>query len=135
MELVRRSSSIGRALFHLCFKVKYCHKVFENKEFEQRCRELLFEAASRAGIIIYEIGFDRDHVHLIADIGLHSIPEAVKLLKGYSAHKLLDEFPHVKKRYFWGSGLWSPAIFFESVGQDYGFVADYVRNQGNTAGL
>lgn len=135
MELVRRSSSIGKAMFHLCFKVKYCKKIFDNKTIEQRCRQLLCEAASSNDIEVYEIGFDRDHVHMVADIGLHSIPEVAKLLKGYSGHKLLEEYHWMKMQYFWGSGFWSPATFFESIGKDYGFVADYVRNQGNTASL
>jgi len=39
----------------------------------------------------------------------------------------------MKSKYFWGSGLWSPMIYFDSIGQtgqDPERIANYVRNQG-----
>lgn len=136
MQLVRTSSSIGRMLVHVCFIVKYRHKVFRDFRLKQRCEALLREAASRAGIVIDSIGFDVDHVHMVVDIGLRSMAEVAKLLKGYSGYKLLREFADVKTRYFWGSGFWSPAYYFRSVGQNYAAISSYVANQPlNTTGL
>jgi REP element-mobilizing transposase RayT len=43
-------------------------------------------------IDIQEIGFDKDHVHIIVDIGLYSIVEVAKKLKGVSGYKLLRAF-------------------------------------------
>ena len=128
--LVKRSSSIGQLNVHICFVVKYRHKIFDDKKIEQRCKELLLEAAQRMKIRIDVSGFDRDHVHLVIDLGIRSIPEITKQLKGYSGYKLLREFPEVKARYFWGSGLWSPVVFFQSLGHDYDAIEDYVRGQG-----
>ena len=123
-------------LVHICFTVKYRHKIFNDAAVKQRCEQLLREAASRAGIKIDSIGFDIDHVHMVVDIGLHGMAEIAKLLKGYSGYKLLHEFPDVKARYFWSSGFWSPAYFFKSVGQNYDAVSSYVANQPlNTTGL
>jgi REP element-mobilizing transposase RayT len=36
----------------------------------------------------------------------------------------------LKKRYFWGSGLWNPATYFDSVGNNASAVRKYVKNQG-----
>lgn len=124
------SSSVGRAIFHLCFKIKYSHRIFRHEVVEQRCRQIFTEIAISHKIEIYEIGFDMDHVHLTADIGLHSIPEIAKLFKGISAKLLLREFPFLKHHYFYGSGLWSPAVFFDSIGRNIEEVNTYVKNQG-----
>ena len=128
-DLSSYSSSVGRAVFHLCFKAKYSHKVFENKQVEQRCKEIFQEVASLHRFSIQEIGFDKDHVHLVVDVGLKGIAEIAKLLKGTSGYKLLHEFPWLKREYFWDSGLWSPATFFDSLGRNVEEVSDYVKSQ------
>ena len=128
-DLTRHSSSVGRAVFHLCFKVRYSHKIFVNKKIEQRCMEIFNEVASLYKFSIQEIGFDKDHVHLVVDVGLRGTAEIAKLLKGTSGYKLLREFPFLKKEYFWESGLWSPATFFDSLGRNIEDVSDYVKSQ------
>ena len=128
-DLTRHSSSIGRAVFHMSFKVKYCHKIFEFRQVKKRCEEIFIEVAVAHKITITEIGFDKDHVHLVVDIGLKSIPEVAKLLKGTSGKLLLKEFPWLKKQYFWNSGLWSPATFFDSLGRNIQEVSNYVKSQ------
>ena len=126
------SSSVGKNVMHVCFKTKYCHRVFDDERVKGRCEEIFRETAGRYGMAIREIGFDHDHVHLTVDAGPnHSPASMAKALKGNSGHRLLHEFPHLKQRYFWGSGLWSPAYYFDSVGGRTSSEIDaYVRNQG-----
>jgi REP element-mobilizing transposase RayT len=73
---------------------------------------------------------------LVVEIGLLGVWEVAKALKGRSAHFLLREFTWLKKKYFWGSGVWSPAVYFDGVGNR---TADqmraYVREQGRQAKL
>lgn len=128
-NLIRRSHSIGRMVVHLSFKIKYCHKVFRYEYFKERCKEIFFEVSKKYNIMILEIGFDLDHVHMIVDIGLHSIVQVCKWFKGNSGYKLLKEFPEIKQKYFWGSGLWAPTKFFDSVGRDYDSISEYVKSQ------
>jgi len=75
---------------------------------------------------------DDNHAHMVIDVALHPIPNIVKKLKGYSAKKLLQEYPWLKKKYFWASGLWNPAYFFDSLGSDVEKVVRYVKKQGLT---
>ncbi len=128
-DLTRRSSSIGRAVFHICFKVKYSHRIFEFEKVKRRCEEVFTEVSIAYKFSITSIGFNKDHVHLIADIGLLSVSQIAKLLKGTSAKVLLREFPWLKEEYFYGSGLWSPATFFDSLGRNIDEVSDYVKSQ------
>ena len=117
------------------FKVKYCHKIFDDKEVEKRCAEIFHEVSEKYGLIIDEIGFNRDHVHIDIDGGPNYAPKDIaKRLKGTSGRKLLKEFPYLKKKYFWGSGMWNPSYYFDSIGSRTKEEIDiYIRNQGNKA--
>ena len=132
-NFVSYSSSIGRLELHISFKVKYCHPIFSHEKITARCKEIFFAVAKKYGITIKEIGFDKDHVHMV--VLLHpsmSVSQAAKLLKGTSGRLLLQEFPYMKAKDFWGSGLWSPVVYFDSIGQDPEEISSYVRNQGNS---
>ena len=131
-DFIRGSSSVFRLEAHMSFKIKYCYNVFDIVEFKERCEELLLKAAAEAGVEITEIGFDRNHVHI--DIRWMritlSVDQIAKKLKGTTARKLLNEFPGVKRRFFWGSGLWSPVIYGDSLGREPEQLRSYIRNQG-----
>jgi putative transposase len=72
-----------------------------------RCRELLREIARSQEMTIYAGSVNRDHVHLLVGIPPQlAVSRAVQFLKGKGSHKLLSEFPALKKRY-WGQHLWA----------------------------
>jgi len=81
-NFTRRSSTIGRHLMHIGFKVKYCHNIFQYKRIEHVCRNIFLQTAKDIDIDIQELGFDENHVHMIVDIGIRSMPEVAKYLKG-----------------------------------------------------
>ncbi|HIG96979.1 MAG TPA: IS200/IS605 family transposase [Candidatus Aenigmarchaeota archaeon] len=131
MEFDRGSSSVYRLEFHVSYKVKYCHEVFDIPEVKARCQKIFYEVAALHGITIIEIGFDGDHVHM--DIRMtrsHNPCDVDKWFKGNSGRKLLAEFPQVKKRYFWGSGFWGGQAYWDSVGREPEVIRNYVKNQG-----
>jgi putative transposase len=130
-EIRHHSSSIGRNVLHLSFKAKYCHEIFNDTQVEKRCEEIFKEVSEKYRWILREIGFDKDHVHITIDAGTKGPEDVAKALKGASGRKLLKEFPNLKKTYFWGSGLWSPTIYFDSLGErTIVEMDDYTRNQG-----
>jgi len=123
----RYSSAVGEVWVMLTFKVKYCHAIFDIVVIRAATERLLREALKRYDIQFKDIGFDNNHVHLNVDLGISSKPELAKKLKGYIARKLFMEHPWLKKKYFWGSGLWSPA--YDGRGGDMEFYGRYVRGQ------
>ena len=129
-DFVSHSSSVGRLWVHLAFKVKYCHRIFEIPEIKARCEQLLLEAINQLNIECQELGIDSDHVHFVLDAGLCPLPNIVKKLKGYTAKRLLQEFPSLREQYFWKSVLWNPSYYFDSLGKDLKELTTYVRNQG-----
>lgn len=128
-ELVRRSSSIGVLDVHLSFKIKYCHKIFEFEDVREECNKIFDEVAKEYNINLKKKGFDENHIHMVLDLGLMKIPELAKLFKGTSGRKLLKKFPAIKKKYFYGSGFWSPAVYFHGVGRDFEQMVKYTSKQ------
>ena len=126
---VRYSSAVGEAWMHFSFKTKYCYNIFDNFSIRNATMALLLKACRRYNIPHKKIGFDSNHVHGMIDINNYSRPQAAKLLRGYIAKKLFKLFPWVKEKYFWGSGLWNPAYFMDSVGKDINFIEDYIMKQ------
>ena len=97
---------------------------------QERCEEIFREVGVKYGFRLHEIGFDKNHVHLSLDLVVrYSVADMAKLLKGTSGYKLLREFPEMKQKYFWGSGLWGGQVYFDSTGRDADNMRDYVRNQ------
>ena len=129
-DFVSHSSSIGRLWIHLAFKVKYSHRISSIPEIKSRMGQLLWEAINQLDIRCKELGIDSDHVHFVLDIGFYPLPNIIKKLKGYTAKKLFQEYPQLKKQYFWGSGLWNPSYYFDSLGRDIDDMSRYVRKQG-----
>ena len=129
----RHSSCVGEGWMHGMFKIKYSHAVFDNEEIRNYCEQLFSEACEKYELKIAELGFDNNHVHLLVDIGLRARPEVAKVLKGYTAKKLFQKFPDLKKPkheggLFWGSGLWNPSYYLESP-KNMARIVKYIRNQ------
>lgn len=130
-EIRHHSSSIGRNVLHLSFKTKYCHNIFNDTQVQKRCEEIFREVCKKHRWILREIGFDQNHVHITIDVGTKGPEDVAKALKGTSGKKILSEFPDIKKTFFWGSGFWSPTIFFDSLGERTITDMDaYAQNQG-----
>lgn len=125
---VRYSSAVGEVLVMTTFKVKYCHKIFDNRAVRELTDALFTEAFTKYGIRRDKFAFDSDHMHAIHDLGLYSKPEIAKKLKGYVGYHLLRLMPWLKRKYFWGSGLWNPAYDIRSV-TDINFYRRYLDKQ------
>lgn len=130
---VTYSSAVGEAWMHCMFKVKYCHKIFDDELYREGMRTLLLEAAYQYEIELREFGFGENHLHFLSDIGLYSRDEVAKLLKGYTAKKFFEYFPELKLPrnqggLFWGSGLWNPAYWIGS-SKDPASTIKYIRSQ------
>lgn len=135
-DFPRYSSSIGRARYHISLIPKYRYKIFGYERIKTFCEVLFREISRTHKFQITEIGFDTDHVHMIVDIGLNPIHKIIKLLKGITARRLFQAFPWLRTKYFWSGHLWSPAYYFDSIGDvNYDVMQRYVVNQGDKGDL
>lgn len=125
---IRYSSAVGEIWVMATFKVKYCHKIFDIPAARELCNALINESLYLNKIRCKKIAFDSDHVHLIIDMGLHSKIDLAKRIKGYVGRHLLHLMPILKKRKFWGSGLWNPAYDIRNI-NDMGIYLRYLDRQ------
>jgi len=123
VKSIRYSSANGELLAMATFKVKYCHKVFDNEVVRQTTDSLFQEAFAYYNISCRKLAFDSDHVHMIIEMGLYSKPEVAKKLKGFVGRKLLQQILWLKRTKFWDSGFWNPAYDIRSVND----IAMYMR--------
>ena len=130
---VRYSSAVGEVWVMATFKIKYCHKLFDNRAVRELVDTLLNEAFQFYKIRCRKLAFDSDHSHMIIDMGIYSKPEIAKKLKGYVAKNIFRLMPWLKNNkwdggYFWDSGFWNPAYDIRNV-QDMGFYLRYLDKQ------
>ena len=105
------------------------NNVLDIKEFREACESYLYEAADTYSINMKAVGFDSNHVHIILDLGKYSEPYVRKILKGITGHKLLQQFPNIKRKYFWESGLWGRQYYCYGIVSDMKVLNKYVQKQ------
>jgi len=90
-----------------------------------RERDLIREICGQEDVMIIKGHVGKDHVHLFVSIPPQvTISRLVQRLKGKTSYKLMQEFPHLRKK-FWGQHLWARGNFCCSSGN----VTDEVVKQ------
>ena len=120
---------LSRIWVHMSFKVRYCHEIFTYPEVREECKKIILEAARDLELDIKSIGFDKNHLHVMNDLGKYAEPEVRKTFKGRSGYFLLKKFPWMKQKYFWGSGLWGSQYYCYSIGSDINVLNRYINKQ------
>ena len=127
--LARASSCVGNSWCHAMFKVKYCHKIFDDAEVRVYVAELIVLISSLYDMPMKTLGFGDDHVHFRVNIKLRSKPEAAKIFRGIIGKKLFEKFPEIKRKFFWDSGFWNPAYMLDNIGSDEEVIDNYISGQ------
>lgn len=81
-----------------------------------RVRELLRQIAAEHELEIVSGKVARDHVHLFVSYRPNQpVSQIMQWLKGISSRVLLQEFPHLRKK-FWGRHFWARGYLAVSAG-------------------
>lgn len=125
------SHSVFELQVHLVWCTKYRYHVLQG-EVQLRCRDLIKQSCNAMDIQILKGVVSKEHIHLhISYPPKLSISEVVKRIKGRSARKLLQEYPHLKKRY-WGGHFWSIGYGCWSVGNiTQELLEEYLEHHNN----
>ena len=85
--------------YHFVWKTKYSYKIL-NGEIALRLRDLIKEICALQDMSIIKGNIRPDHVHVLVRSPSHLSPAKIaQYLKGRTAHKLMREFPKLRKRY------------------------------------
>ena len=106
--------------------VKY-RKVLLNSEVEVCIKETLKGISQRYEIIIDEVGFDRNHIHIFCGAAPRIAPlRVISIIKSITARKIFEKFPKLKKEELWGDGKYIGTVG-EATSEKT--IRNYIRNQ------
>lgn len=131
MELGKRPHAVYKIRYHFVTAVKY-RKVLLNEKVEKCIRETMKGIGERYNIVIDEIGFDQDHIHIFCGAQPQYSPShALQVIKSITAKRVFKEFPKLKKEELWGGEFWSDGKYIGTVGDatNEEVIRRYIRNQ------
>lgn len=116
MEEKTTAHSVYKIGFHLVWVTKFRHPVLVG-EVELAVKRILSQTCVAYGWELHNCEVMPDHVHMFVGFPPTQAPsEAVKALKSISAVHVFHQFPYVKQKKFWGTGLWSKGAYYGTVG-------------------
>jgi putative transposase len=131
MELGKTSHSSYKIRYHMLTAVKY-RKALLNNEVEECIKETMKGISERYEIVIDEIGFDQNHIHMFCGAHPSMAPMTIlNIIKSITARKIFETFPKLKKEELWGGAFWSVGKYIGTVGEatNEKVVKRYIRNQ------
>ena len=129
MQYKHGSHSIYDLKYHVIFCTKYRYRILTG-QVSLRARELIREICRSNYVDVISGSMSPDHVHLLLSIPpTISLAKLLQYIKGKSSRKLLQEFEHLRKRY-WGQHFWARGYFAVTVGNvNQVDVQKYIEDQ------
>jgi len=131
MELGKSTHSVYKIRYHLVTAVKY-RKALLNTEVEECIKETLKGISERYEIVIDEVGFDQNHIHIFCGAAPKLSPlRVISIIKSITAKRIFQMFPKLKKEELWGGEFWSNGKYIGTVGEATSekTIRNYIRNQ------
>jgi len=116
--------------YHIVFCPKYRRKVIKGK-IETVIKNTILDICNTYGYNLIQLETMPDHLHIFLSAPPAIAPaEIVKTLKSITANTVFKIFPRLKRRYFWGSGLWSRGYYVGTAGNvSAETIKRYIENQ------
>lgn len=125
----RLSHVLWHCEYHIIWTPKYRYRVLDGAVGKEvyHCIQMY---SDRLNCKVVELNIQPDHVHLLIKVPpKQSISNLMGALKGRSAIKVFKNFPHLKKRPYWGNHFWAKGYCVDTVGLDADKVRKYVKYQ------
>ena len=115
MSYTTGSHTVFHHRYHIVWVPKYRYKVLRG-EIRERVRTIIRQVCSELGVEIVSGVLSTDHVHMFVEIPPHiAVSYFMQRVKGRSSHKIQQEFPELRKRY-WGQRFWARGYFCTTSG-------------------
>ncbi|MEZ8284201.1 IS200/IS605 family transposase [Vibrio splendidus] len=125
-----RSSShvYWRCKYHIVWTPKYRCKILKDRVGKELYRSI-YILCNMKDCEVLELNVQLDHVHLVVIIPPKlSISSLLGVLKGRTAIRLFNKFPHIRKK-LRGNHFWARGYFVDTVGVNEEIIRRYVRHQ------
>jgi len=116
--------------YHLVWCPKYRHQILTGLV-EAYLKKLIYNICDHYKYEVLSMEIMPDHIHLFVSVKPYISPtEVVKTIKSITAVWIFKKFPNLKKRKFWGSGLWSKGYYVGTAGAvSAETIQKYIDNQ------
>lgn len=130
MKVKATSHSKYNINYHLVWCPKYRHQILTGLV-EAYLKKLIYNICDHYKYEVLSMEIMPDHIHLFVSVKPYISPtEVVKTIKSITAVWIFKKFPNLKKRKFWGSGLWSKGYYVGTAGAvSAETIQKYIDNQ------
>lgn len=130
MQTKTTKHSVYNLNYHIVFVTKYRHKVFKGA-IEDFVKAQVQDICERYGWEQLALEVMPDHIHLFVSAPPVIAPNTIaKTIKSILTVAVFKQFKGLKKRYFWGSGLFSDGCYYGSAGTvSSATIQKYIENQ------
>lgn len=127
--------SVYNLNYHIVFVTKYRNQVLVGAV-EEYVKEQIPILCERYGWEELALEIMPDHIHLFLSAPPSTAPNTIaRTLKSILTVSVFTQFPTLKKKRFWGSGLWSEGTYYGSAGTvSAATIQRYIENQKTKAG-
>ena len=130
-QYIKSSHNVSGLYYHIVICTKWRQSTI-SAEIEKVIKTSFLLTMINKGFTIEEIGFDRDHCHILVNaLPRVSVTQIVTLLKSHSA-RMANEVLFPCKQKGTVKPFWSSGYFAKTVGCNASSVKvkDYIKNQG-----
>jgi len=123
------SHALWYCQYHMVWVPKYRYRVLTGPVGTEvyRCIQLF---CGQKGSEVVELNVRPEHVHLLVMVPPKvSISDLVGTLKGRTAIRIFKQFPHLKRKPYWGNHFWAPGYCVDTVGLNEEMIRKYVKFQ------
>lgn len=116
----------------MVFQVKY-RRVLFSPQIENYVKYLMKGIQERYNLVIEEIGFDQNHVHIFIGAPPTKSPmDIYTIIKSVTARQIFVRFPWLKIYELWGGEFWSDGKYVGTVGEETTAttIRKYIQHQG-----
>ena len=130
MKLGKTSHSVYKIWYHIVTTVKY-RKTLLSIAVTDCIKKTLRGICERYEIVIDEIGFDQNHIHIFCGAPPRMAPlQVISIIKSITARQIFKKFPKLKREELWGGEFWSDGKYIGTVGEATSekTIRNYIRN-------
>ena len=125
------SHTVFHNRYHVVWITKYRFKVLKGR-LRERVREIILQVCGELGATVISGVLSSDHVHMFVSIPPRvSVSYFMQRVKGRSSHRVQQEFPELRKRY-WGRRFWGRGYFCTTSGPvTDDIILQYIENHSD----
>lgn len=123
--------NVSECHYHIQLTIKY-RKAILNPKLEKTIIDSMQDVKERYAIEIHNVGFDKNHIHLLVQfLPKYSGGQVIRLFKNLTAKQVFKHCPEIKKELY-GGEFWTDGYYIATVSGrgSRKVIENYIKKQG-----